>query len=204
MVIQDSLDYDPQVQGGNIRRVVDFHQNGSDKNELQDCWDQVRSLASKVSQSENFEIDKTMGYFTRRFKKFASEQGGFMNKETNDCATSSSDVCYKCDQPGHSMRDCPMHKAHCEKVKDKERDQVHPKISRREPPFLAVKRDMTAWEDYSSDSDDSEHSNAFMAKSNKKDAYEKVLFKGKLEYSSSTKLRKLALVLLKLIKKVED
>ena len=40
--------------------------------------------------------------------------------------------------------------------KDKEGDQVCPKISRREVFFGAVKRKMAAWEKSSSDSDDSE------------------------------------------------
>jgi len=69
------------------------------------------SLASKVSQSENPEIDENMGYFTQRFQKIVSERGGFMKKENHDSATSSSDMCYKCDQPSHSIRDYPMHKA---------------------------------------------------------------------------------------------
>ncbi|XP_049397358.1 uncharacterized protein LOC125861530 [Solanum stenotomum] len=80
-----------------------------------------KSLASKVSQSENPEIDENMGYFTHRFQKIMSERGGFMKKENHDSATSSSEVCYKCDQPGHSIRDCPMHKVdHKEYLKTEE------------------------------------------------------------------------------------
>ncbi|KAK4731397.1 hypothetical protein R3W88_024385 [Solanum pinnatisectum] len=59
-----------------------------------------------------------MGYFTQRFQKILTECGAFMKKENHDTTTSSSDVCYKCDQPGHSIRDCFMHKTdHGEYVK---------------------------------------------------------------------------------------
>lgn len=68
-------------------------------------------LASKVSESENPEIDDNMDYITQRFQNIMSECGGFMKKENHDSPTISSKVCYKCDQPGHPIRDCPMHKA---------------------------------------------------------------------------------------------
>ncbi|KAH0678865.1 hypothetical protein KY284_019950 [Solanum tuberosum] len=62
-----------------------------------------KSLASKVSQSEISKIDE------------------IMKKENHNSATSSSNVCCKCDLPGHSIRNFPMHKAdHIEFVKTEE------------------------------------------------------------------------------------
>ncbi|XP_015057426.1 uncharacterized protein LOC107003615 [Solanum pennellii] len=87
--------------------------------------------------------------------------------------------------------------------KDNEGDHVHPKISRREVFFRTLKRDMAAWKKTSSDSDDSEHTdNDFMTKSNEEYADEKVTlsyFKQNLNTFSTSKLRKLAVVLLDLI-----
>ncbi|XP_015060063.1 uncharacterized protein LOC107005933 [Solanum pennellii] len=87
--------------------------------------------------------------------------------------------------------------------KDIERDLVRPKISRREVFFRTLKRDMAAWKKSSSDSDDSEHTdNYFMTKSNEEDADEKVTlsyFKQNLNTFCTSKLRKLAVVLLDLI-----
>ncbi|KAH0653501.1 hypothetical protein KY290_031782 [Solanum tuberosum] len=77
-----------------------------------------KSLASTVSQNEISKIDETM------------------KKENHNSATSSSNVCYKCDQPGHSIRDFSINKDdHGEYVKsgeskDKEGDLVRPKLSR--------------------------------------------------------------------------
>ena len=92
--------------------------------------------------------------------------------------------------------------------KDKEGDQVCPKISRREVFFGAVKREMAAWEKSSSDSDDSENTdNGFMAKSDEEDSDEKVTlsyFKQNLNTFSTSKLRKLAVVLLDLISEMKD
>ncbi|XP_015084081.1 uncharacterized protein LOC107027425 [Solanum pennellii] len=73
-------------------------------------------------------------------------------KENNDKATSSSEVCGMSYLSGHSIGNFSVHKAdHMTFVttaegKDKEGDQVHPKISRREVFFGAVKREMAAWE----------------------------------------------------------
>ncbi|KAH0666161.1 hypothetical protein KY285_027367 [Solanum tuberosum] len=102
-------------------------------------------------------------------------------KENHDKATSSSEMCCKCDLPGHSIGKYPMHKADHRKIvkieegKDKEGDQVHDKPSRRENFFQAVKKDTTAWENSSSDSDD-----AFMAKSDEEDVDEKLELENKL------------------------
>lgn len=52
-----------------------------------------------------------------------------------------------------------------EGYKNKIRDQVYDKPSRRETTNHAVKKNMNTWENTSSDSDDFEHSDdAFMAK----------------------------------------
>lgn len=67
------------------------------------------SLVSMVSQSEIFEIDETRGYITQRFQKLVSEHGGSRKKETHDNTISSGNVCYRTDQPVHSMRDCLIH-----------------------------------------------------------------------------------------------
>ncbi|KAH0641818.1 hypothetical protein KY285_032687 [Solanum tuberosum] len=133
-------------------------------------------------------------------------------KENHDKATSSSEVCGKCNLLGHSIGNCPMHKAdHMESFKneegkDKEGDQVRDKLSRREAFFQALKKDVATWKNSSSDSDDSEHSNdAFMGKSNEEDADEKVTlsyFKQNLNTFSTSKLRKLAVVLLDVISKL--
>ena len=92
--------------------------------------------------------------------------------------------------------------------KDKEGDQVCPKIRRREVLFGAVKREMAAWEKSSSDSDDSENTdNGFMAKSDEEDSDEKVTlsyFKQNLNTVSTSKLRKLVVVLLDLISEMKD
>ncbi|KAH0720091.1 hypothetical protein KY284_005121 [Solanum tuberosum] len=130
-------------------------------------------------------------------------------KENHNKATSSSVVCYKCDQPGHSIGNCLMYKDdHIEYVKteegkDKEGDQVRPKISKREKKLQSVKKDLAAQENSSSDSNDSEHSDdAFMAKSDEEDTDEKVTlsdFKQNLNTFSTCKLRKLVVVLLDLI-----
>jgi len=73
------------------------------------------------------------------------------------------------------MRNCPMYEADHKEVKDKKGDQVRPNTSRRETFFQAVKREMVVWEDPSSYSDDSEHSNeAFMAESDDEEAEEEV------------------------------
>ena len=59
--------------------------------------------------------------------------------------------------------------------KDKYRDLVRLKISRREAFFQEVKKDLTAWKNSSGDSDDSEHTyDSFMAKSDEEDADEKL------------------------------
>ncbi|XP_049344714.1 uncharacterized protein LOC125809119 [Solanum verrucosum] len=121
-------------------------------------------------------------------------------KENHDKATNSSEVCGKCDLPGYSIGNCPMHKAdHMKSIKneegkDKEGDQVRDKLSRREAFFQALKKDVAAWENSSSDSDDSEHSNdAFMGKSDKEDADEKlttenVLVNNSLDISQDEKI----------------
>ena len=67
---------------------------------------------------------------------------------------------------------------------------------------------MAAWEKSSSDSDDSENKdNGFMAKSDEEDSDEKVTlsyFKKNLNTFSTSKLRKLAVVLLDLISEMKD
>uniref|UniRef100_M1DKW9 Uncharacterized protein n=1 Tax=Solanum tuberosum TaxID=4113 RepID=M1DKW9_SOLTU len=46
-------------------------------------------------------------------------------KESHDKATSSSEVCGKCDLPGYSIGNCPMHKAdHMKSVKNEEGGHV--------------------------------------------------------------------------------
>ena len=91
---------------------------------------------------------------------------------------------------------------------EKEGDQVCSKISRREFFFREVKRELAAWEKSSSDSDDSENTdNGFMAKSDEEDSDEKVslsYFKQNLNTFSTSKLRKLAVVLLDLISEMKD
>ena len=92
--------------------------------------------------------------------------------------------------------------------KDKWGDQVFPKISRREVFFGAVKREMAAWEKSSSDSDESKNTdNGFMPKWDEEDSDEKVTlsyFKQNLNTFSTSKLRKLVVVLLDLISEMKD
>ena len=135
-------------------------------------------------------------------------------KENNDKATSSSKVCGMSYLSGHSIGNFSVHKAdHMTFVtaaegKDKEGDQVHPKISRREVFFGAVKREMVAWEKSSSDLDDFENTyNGFMAKSDEEDSDEKVTlsyFEQNLNTFSTSKLRKLVVVLLDLISELTN
>ncbi|KAG5632734.1 hypothetical protein H5410_004451 [Solanum commersonii] len=75
-------------------------------------------------------------------------------KENHDKATSSSEMCHKCDQTGHSIRNCPMYKANhreyfnTEEGKDEERDQVRPKISQREVFFYANFDAAVTWQSH--------------------------------------------------------
>ena len=102
-------------------------------------------------------------------------------KENHNKATSSSEVCGMSYLSVHSIGNFSVHKANHMKFvtaaegKDKERDQVLPKISRREVFFGAVKRDMAALEKSLSDSNDYENlDNSFMAKSDEEDVDENV------------------------------
>ena len=135
-------------------------------------------------------------------------------KENHNKATSSSEVCGMSYLSVHSIGNFSVHKANHMKFvtaaegKDKERDQVLPKISRREVFFGAVKRKMAAWEKSSSDSNDSENTdNGFMAKSDEEDSDEKVTlcyFKQNLNTFSTSKLGKLDVVLFDLISEMTD
>ncbi|XP_069151942.1 uncharacterized protein [Solanum lycopersicum] len=130
-------------------------------------------------------------------------------KENHDKATSSSEVCGISYMFGHSIGNFSVYKADHLKIvktaegKDKERDQVRPKIRRENFFFRALKRDMVAWKKSSSDSDDSERTdNDFMAKSDEEDAHETVTLsylKRNLNTFYTSKFRKVAIVLLDLI-----
>lgn len=85
-----------------------------------------------------------------------------MKEEDHDRDITSSYMCYKRDQSGHSMRDCHVLEADYKEVKDQEGNQVHASFSRREIFFLMVNREMTAREDSSATSDHSDE--AFMTK----------------------------------------
>ncbi|KAH0698506.1 hypothetical protein KY284_012721 [Solanum tuberosum] len=82
-----------------------------------------------------------------------SKHGGSMKEEAHDSPTSSSGMCYKRDQPGHTMRDCHVLEVDHKEVKDQEGEQVRASNSRKETFFQKVKREMTAWEDSPSVSD---------------------------------------------------
>lgn len=43
-----------------------------------------------------------------------------MKEEAHDIITSSSGMCYKCDQPGHTMRGCLVLEVDNKEVKDQE------------------------------------------------------------------------------------
>ncbi|KAG5610575.1 hypothetical protein H5410_021856 [Solanum commersonii] len=73
-----------------------FDQPGKEKRIDLNITDE--SLSSKVSQSENPEINKNMGHLTKGFQQILTERGGFMKKENHNSATSSSNVGYNCDQ----------------------------------------------------------------------------------------------------------
>ncbi|KAK4726081.1 hypothetical protein R3W88_030998 [Solanum pinnatisectum] len=70
-----------------------------------------------------------MDYLTQKFQKLVSKCGGFMKEEAHDSTTGSSDTCYKRDQPGHTMRDCPVLEVDHKKVKDQEGTRSVPAVA---------------------------------------------------------------------------
>lgn len=85
-----------------------------------------------------------MDYLTQKFQKFVSKRGGSMKEEAHDSATSSSDMCYKRDQPDHTMRNYHVLEVDHKEVKDQEGDQVYASNSRGGTFFQTIKKEMTA------------------------------------------------------------
>ena len=98
-------------------------------------------------------------------------------KENHDKDTSSSEVCGKSYLPSNYIGNFLVHKydhmifVKTAKGKDREGDQVLPKISRRGVFFGELKRDMAAWDKSSCDSNHSKNrDNGFMANLDEEDA----------------------------------
>jgi len=79
-----------------------------------------KSLVLKITPGETSSKEDDMAYLTKRFQKIVRKYGGF-RKEGNPFRTASaSDLCHKCGNAGHFIRDCPMLKLKTKSIKDLE------------------------------------------------------------------------------------
>ena len=160
-----------------------------------EIWDLLKTTYEGTEEIRKSKLD----LFSNQFEDFSMNDGELIHKVRTRFSNITDELMFL-EEPVPIVKTA--------EGKDKEGDQVCPKISRREVFFGAVKREMAAWEKSSSDSDDSENKdNGFMAKSDEEDSDEKVTlsyFKQNLNTFSTSKLRKLVVVLLDLISEMTD
>ena len=160
-----------------------------------EIWDLLEATYEGTEEIRKSKLD----LFSTQFEDFTMNDGELIHKVRTRFSNITDELMFL---------EEPVLIVKIAKGKDKEGNQVHPKISRREVFFGAVKREMAAWEKSSSDSDDSENTdNDFMAKSDEEDSDEKVTlsyFKQNLNTFSTSKLGKLDVVLFDLISEMTD
>ncbi|XP_069149834.1 uncharacterized protein [Solanum lycopersicum] len=160
-----------------------------------EIWDLLETTYEGTEEIRKSKLD----LFSTQFEDFTMNDGETINKVCTRFSNITDEI---------MLLEEPVPIVKIAEGKDKEGDQVCPKISSREVFFREVKRELAAWEKSSSDSDDSENTdNGFMAKIDEEDSDEKVTlsyFKQNLNTFSTSKLRKLAIVLLDWISEMKD
>ena len=127
-----------------------------------EIWDLLKTTYEGTEEIRKSKLD----LFSTQFEDFTMNDGELIHEVRTRFSKIIDELMFL-EEPVPSVKNT--------KGKDKEGDQVCPKISRREVFFGAVKRKMAAWEKSSSDSDDSENTdNGFMAKSDEEDSDEKL------------------------------
>ncbi|XP_015168667.1 uncharacterized protein [Solanum tuberosum] len=78
-------------------------------------WD--KSIALKMAQRDGSEDEDDMVYQTRRFQKIIKKHEGFQKKGTTSRMATANDLCHKCGNPSHFMRDYQSQKQDAQEFK---------------------------------------------------------------------------------------
>uniref|UniRef100_A0A1S3X0X5 CCHC-type domain-containing protein n=1 Tax=Nicotiana tabacum TaxID=4097 RepID=A0A1S3X0X5_TOBAC len=120
-----------------------------------------------------------MAYITKRFKKMVRRNVGIL-KRGNSSKPKNFDLCYKCGNPGHFIKDCPFLKQEHSKYnleKVAKRNPVPDKhFKRKRSADNVVKQALAAWGDSSSESEDETDAsdNSMMAVESEKNEYDSI------------------------------
>ncbi|XP_070007823.1 uncharacterized protein [Nicotiana sylvestris] len=91
----------------------------------------------KVDNNDSSEEDSDMAYLTKRFQKMVRRNGEMLKRDGSN-TPKNCDLCYKCGNPGHFMKDCPLLKQEFSK-------NYHEKIAKINlVPFKDFKRKRSA------------------------------------------------------------
>nr|XP_009590334.1 uncharacterized protein LOC104087531 [Nicotiana tomentosiformis] len=116
-----------------------------------------KNLILKADNSYSSGDDADMAYLTRRFQKMVRRIGDIPKKGSSCRNTKGCDCCHKCGKPRHFIKDFPLHKKDHYKhntYKTAKRNPVPDrKFKRRDAADNLVKQALTAWGDFSSESE---------------------------------------------------
>ena len=70
------------------------------------------------------EEESEMAYMIKMFQNIIKKHGGFQKKGTTSRVATTIDLCHKCGNPGHFMRDCPSQKQESHEVRYRMKDLV--------------------------------------------------------------------------------
>ncbi|XP_049364246.1 uncharacterized protein LOC125829001 [Solanum verrucosum] len=121
-----------------------------------------KSLVLKINSGDDSSEEDDMAYLTKRFQKIVRKHGGFKRRGNLPRVATTNDLYHKCGKAGHFIRDCPILKAENKEYqrpggeKDKIRDLVPKENARKATTDYVVKKALVVWEDFSSESEESE------------------------------------------------
>ncbi|XP_070013530.1 uncharacterized protein [Nicotiana sylvestris] len=66
-----------------------------------------KNLALKAKSSDLSDEDSDMAYLTKRFQRMVQRNGGIPKRGSSSKAR-NNDLCHRCGNPGHFIKDCPL------------------------------------------------------------------------------------------------
>ncbi|XP_070025549.1 uncharacterized protein [Nicotiana sylvestris] len=111
----------------------------------------------KANNNDSSEEDSDMSYLTKRFQKMVRINGEMLKRDKSN-RPKTCDLCYRCGNPGHFMKDCPLLKQEFSKNYHDKTDKTNPvpfkDFKRKRSADNIMRQALAAWGDSSSESED--------------------------------------------------